>query len=191
MKAGTYWLDIQSSKAIVWIRFLRVMQTLYGDREADCVCVGGLSPSMDTSGWQYNGCKSEHSECSVPQIHCRAALPPNCLSLCLCVLCCAGKWCSRVPEVSCQDMSRHCHSIGSSPLCLASEPACWTDLTFAKNSNIDENILRVELIRKFWVVGNSGQVIFEIQGTSYHKKWNGANFGTWQENISNWHEDFV
>ena len=164
MKAGTSWLDIHSSKAIVWIRFLRVMQTLYGDREADCVFEGvWLSPSMDTSGWQYNGCKSEHSECSVPQIHCRAALPPNCLSLCL--LCCVvqGNGAAGLPEVSCQDMSRHCHSIGSSSLCLASEPACWTGLTFAKNFNIGENILRAEWITKFWVVGNSGQVIFEIQ----------------------------
>ena len=94
-----------------------------------CVCGGvGLSPSMDTSGWQYNGCKSEHSECSVPQIHCRAALPPNCLSLCLCVLSCVvqGNGAAGLPEVSCQDMSRHCHSIGSSPLCLASQPVGLT-----------------------------------------------------------------
>ena len=42
-------------------------------------------------------------------------------------------------------------------------------MTFAKNSNIGENILRAESIRKFWVVGNSSHVIFEIQGTSFHK----------------------
>ena len=126
----------------------------------------------------------------------KSIVEQRCLQIvwvCVCVCCVVqGNGAAGLPEVSCQDMSRHCHSIGSSPLCLASDPACcWTDLTFAKNSNIDENILRVELIRKVWVVGNSGQVIFEIQGTSYHKKWNGANFGTWKENISNWHEDFV
>ena len=50
MKAGTYWLDIHSSKAIVRIKFLRVMQTLYGDREADCVW-GGVVVSIYGHKW--------------------------------------------------------------------------------------------------------------------------------------------
>ena len=179
MKAGTYWLDIQSSKAIVWIRFLRVMQTLYGDREAVCMC-GGCSclhlwtQVVDNTMAANQNTVNARSHKSIVEQRC-LQIVWVCVSVC-CVV--QGNGAAGLPEVSCQDMSRHCHSIGSSPLCLAIEPACWTDLTFAKNSNIDENILRVELIRKFWVVGNSSQAIFEIQGT-------------WKENISNWHEDFV
>ena len=101
----------------------------------------------------------------------KSIVEQRCLQIvCVCVCCVVqGNGAAGLPEVSCQDMSRHCHSIGSSPLCLASQPACWTDLVFAKNSNIGENILRAESIRKFWVVGNSSHVIFEIQGTSFHK----------------------